>query len=203
MNQYIKLIVFITIVAFFTSFAFVSMDLLFSERIEQNQNRAYYESVLIHNKLEYDDATIFEVFDAHFTTYTFTHNGKEVVVYEHNTSKNKSFIIGIFEASGVWGDIVGVLTVDENFETLVNVSVLQNEEQLGKDVSTRGFLDQFLGLPLAGDTVTPVIIGPVGSNGDLPNEVDQLSGATGTSNGFQQIINEAYFIYRDLVGGSA
>jgi Na+-transporting NADH:ubiquinone oxidoreductase subunit NqrC len=198
MNQYIKLLIFITIVAFFTSFAFIAMDLLFSEKIEQNQNKAYYTTVLEHNEIEYDDASVFDIFDANINIDTFQYNGKELVVYSDSTTGNVSFIFGLFDASGVWGDIIGIVTLDASFQIIVNVSVLQQEEQLGKDVSSRGFLDQFVGLNLDVNSLSPVIVGSIGDNGDLPNEVDQLAGATGTSNGFQDIINESYFIYRDL-----
>jgi Na+-transporting NADH:ubiquinone oxidoreductase subunit C len=201
MNQYIKLLIFITIVAFFTSFAFISMDLLFSEKIEQNQNKAYYAAVLNHNNIAYNDANIFDVFDATIQVETYVYEGQELNVYINSENNNISVIFGLFDASGVWGDIIGIMTLDENFTRIINVSVLIQEEQLGKDVSTRGFLDQFLNLPLAGETLTPVIVGPIGPEGDLDNEVDQLSGATGTSNGFQNIINESYFIYRDLLEG--
>lgn len=204
MKQYISLITFISIVALFTSFAFVSMDLLFSARIEQNQNAANYRTILEHNDIEFTESNLFDTFEANIEVTEYTHNSKTILVYTNINNQNVSFKIGIFEAAGVWGDIIGIMTVNSDFSTLINVSVLQNEEQLGKDVSQRYFLDQFMGITLDNTILTPVIIGPIGDEGDLPNEVDQLAGATGTSNGFQNVINEAYFIYRDLViGGQA
>jgi len=204
MKQYISLITFISIVALFTSFAFVSMDLLFSARIEQNQNAANYRTILEHNQIEFTESNLFDVFEANIAVTEYTHNSKTILVYTNVNNQNVSFKIGIFEAAGVWGDIIGIMTVNSAFTSLINVSVLQNEEQLGKDVSQRYFLDQFVGIALDNTTLTPVIVGPIGDEGDLPNEVDQLAGATGTSTGFQNVINEAYFIYRDLViGGQA
>lgn len=203
MKQYYKLLVFITALASITSVAFILMDVLFSEKIEQNQNAANYEAMLIHNGTEFTDQTLFTVFDEVMQVESYTYNGKTVKIYTNQVTQNISFLIGIFDAAGVWGDIVGVMTVDPNFETIINVTVLQNEEQLGKDVATRGFLDQFVGLKLDVNSLTPVIIGPIGPEGDLYNEVDQLAGATGTSNGFQLIINESYFIYTELLESGA
>lgn len=203
MKQYYKLFVFIAVLGFITSSMFVAMDLLFSAKIEENQNKAYYEAILTHNAIAYDDSNIFDVFDANITVETFRHNGKDVRVFTNVNNNNVSFLIGIFDLGGVWGDIIGVMTVDASFETLINVSVLQNEEQLGKDVSQRYFLDQFMNMNFDTVSGTPVISGPIGDNGDLPNEVDQLAGATNTSNAFAAIINESYFIYIDLLGVGA
>ncbi|MGA0351374.1 MAG: FMN-binding protein [Acholeplasmataceae bacterium] len=188
MKDYIKLLVFISIVALITSFAFISMDLLFSARIEQNQNAAFYEAVLVHNEIEFTDENLFDVFDENITTQTYTYNGKEVVIYSNNTTNTVSFVFGLFQESGAWGAIIGVMTVNEAFDELINVSVLQNEEQAGKDVNKRYFLDQFKNLDMT--TVLDTTA--------LYDEIDQLTGATVTSNGIQAILIESYNIYKDL-----
>ena len=188
MKDYIKLLVFISIVALITSFAFISMDLLFSARIEQNQNSAFYRTVLVHNDIEFTESNLFDVFDENITTQTYTYNGKELVIYSNESANTVSFIFGLFDASGVWGDIIGIMTVNEAFDELINVSVLQNEEQAGKDVSQRYFLDQFKNLDM-----TTVL-----DTAALYDEIDQLAGATGTSNGLQAVLIESYNIYKDL-----
>lgn len=188
MKDYIKLLVFISIVALITSFAFISMDLLFSARIEQNQNAAFYEAVLVHNEIEFTDENLFDVFDENITTQTYTYNGKEVVIYSNNTTNTVSFVFGLFQESGAWGAIIGVMTVNEAFDELINVSVLQNEEQAGKDVNKRYFLDQFKNLDMT--TVLDTTA--------LYDEIDQLTGATVTSIGIQAILIESYNIYKDL-----
>ena len=177
-----------SIVALITSFAFISMDLLFSARIEQNQNAAFYEAVLVHNEIEFTDENLFDVFDENITTQTYTYNGKEVVIYSNNTTNTVSFVFGLFQESGAWGAIIGVMTVNEAFDELINVSVLQNEEQAGKDVNKRYFLDQFKNLDMT--TVLDTTA--------LYDEIDQLTGATVTSIGIQAILIESYNIYKDL-----
>jgi len=188
MKDYIKLLVFISIVALITSFAFISMDLLFSARIEQNQNAAFYRAVLVHNDIEFTEDKLFDVFEENITTQSYTYNGKELVIYSNESANTVSFIFGLFDASGLWGDIIGIMTVNEAFDELINVSVLQNEEQAGKDVSQRYFLDQFKNLDM-----TTVL-----DTAALYDEIDQLAGATGTSNGLQAVLIESYNIYKDL-----
>lgn len=188
MKDYIKLLVFISIVALITSFAFISMDLLFSARIEQNQNAAFYRAVLVHNDIEFTEDNLFDVFDENITTQTYTYNGKELVIYSNESANTVSFIFGLFEESGAWGAMIGVMTVNDSFDELINVSVLQNEEQAGKDVSQRYFLDQFKNLDM-----TTVL-----DTAALYDEIDQLTGATITSNSIQAILIESYNIYKDL-----
>ncbi len=70
---------------------------------------------------------------------TYVYEGQELNVYINSENNNISVIFGLFDASGVWGDIIGIMTLDENFTRIINVSVLIQEEQLEKDVSTRGY----------------------------------------------------------------
>ena len=190
MKDYLKLFVFISIVALITSFAFISMDLLFSARIEQNQNEAYYRTILVHNEITFTEDNMFEVFEETMTTQTFTYEDLEVRVFVNQENNNVSFIFGLFEKAGVWGDIIGIMTVNEDFTEVVNVSVLINEEQAGKDVSQRYYLDQFKG--------TNVSL--LESSQALYDEIDQLAGATKTSYAFQEVLLEGFNIYKNLLG---
>lgn len=192
-KDYLKLFVFISIVALITSFAFISMDLLFSARIEQNQNESYYRAVLVHNEVEFTDDTLFEVFEETMTTQTYTYDGQELRIFLNNDNDNVSFIFGLFEEAGAWGDIIGVMTVNNDFTEVVNVSVLINDEQAGKDVSQRYYLDQFKNLNVS----------LLETSQQLYDEVDQLTGATITSNAMQSILFESYNIYKNLFESEA
>lgn len=200
MKQYIKLITFIAILGTITSLAFVGMDLLFSAKIEENENRALYHAILDHNDATFTDETIFDVFESEITIENYSINGTEVRLFIDNNTNNISFIFGIFAQSGYINDIVGVLTIEDDFTTIVDITILQQGETpgLGGKVVLREFLDQFVGLQFDQTSDTPVIIGPIGDTGDLDNEVDQISGATNTSNAFMKILNESYFIYKDI-----
>ena len=140
MKRYIDLLIYIFVLALLTSTAFISMDLLFSKRIEQNQNEDFYRAILTHNNLEFNDDDLFDVFESEIEVQKFYYENKELNVYFCDATKTISFVFGIFDQAGVWGDIIGVMTLDENLEHIVDLSVIQQEEQLGKDVSSRGFL---------------------------------------------------------------
>ncbi|MGE4320504.1 MAG: FMN-binding protein [Acholeplasmataceae bacterium] len=200
MKQYIQLVIFVGILGLITSLAFVGMDLLFSARIEANENKALYQAILNHNDATYTEETLFDVFNSEITVEDYQVHGEDVKLYIDNQTNNISFIFGIFAESGYINDIVGVLTIEDDFKTIVDITILQQGETpgLGGKVVLREFLDQFVGLEFDDTSETPIVIGPLGTTGNLPNEVDQIAGATNTSNAFMRILNESYFIYKDL-----
>jgi len=200
MKQYVGLVIFVGILGFITSLAFVGMDLLFSAKIEANEKAALYQAVLSHNNESFTDKTLFDVFDSAIVVEDFTINGQDVKLYIDRNTNNISFIFGIFAQSGYINDIVGVLTIEDDFKTIVDITILQQGETpgLGGKVVLREFLDQFIGLQFDDTQEFPIVVGPLGSTGNAANEVDQIAGATNTSNAFQKILTESYFIYRDL-----
>ncbi|MCF7929944.1 MAG: FMN-binding protein [Acholeplasmataceae bacterium] len=200
MKQYISLIIFIGVLGFITSLAFVGMDLLFSARIEANENAALYQAILLHNDETFTESTYFSVFESVIVVEDYVVNGQDVKLYINTDTNHISFIFGIFDASGYIDDIVGVLTIEDDFKTIVDITILQQGETpgLGGKVVLREFLDQFVGLELDDTTEFPVVIGPIGSTENAPNEVDQIAGATNTSNAFQGVLAESYYIYKDL-----
>jgi len=200
MKQYMQLIIFVGVLGLITSFAFVGMDLLFSERIEANENAALYSAILSHNDATFTQSSMFDVFTSEIEVENLVVDGKDVKMYIDNKTNNISFLFGIFDESGYINDIVGILTVEEDFLTIVDITILQQEETpgLGGKVALREFLDQFIGLKFDDTSEFPIIIGPIGSNDNAANEVDQIAGATNTSRAFQRILTESYYVYKDL-----
>ncbi len=111
----------------------------------------------------------------------------ELTSYRHLETMNLSFE---FRGKGLWGEIYGIMTLKEDLMTIVNVSVLEQEETpgLGAIVGERVFLDQFIG-----KVFDPTI--RIGKNPVGDSEVDQISGATSTSGSFQIILNKIQDIY--------
>ncbi|MBU1093780.1 MAG: FMN-binding protein [Firmicutes bacterium] len=200
MKQYISLVIFVGILGFVTSLAFVGMDLLFSDRIDANENAALYQAILSHNDASFTSSTMFDVFSSEIVVEDFVVNGQDVKLYIDSQTNNISFVFGIFSESGYIADIVGVLTIENDFKTIVDITILQQGETpgLGGKVVLREFLDQFVGLQFDDTQEFPIVVGPIEATANAANEVDQISGATNTSSSFQRILTESYFIYRDL-----
>jgi Na+-transporting NADH:ubiquinone oxidoreductase subunit NqrC len=55
-----------------------------------------------------------------------------------------------------------------------------------------------MGLQFDNSSEFPIVIGPIGAASNAANEVDQIAGATNTSDAFQRILIESYSVYKDL-----
>lgn len=199
MKQYIKMLSFVFIMGFLTSIVFVGMDALTAERIEMNKDAAIYSAVLTHNDITYNSGNLAEVFNDNITVEEVTYNGQLLSFYINEVNGNVSFLYGVFSLGGLWGPVRGVITLESDFQTIVNVSVLEEQETpgLGGKVKNREFLDQFIGLQLLPELERPVEVNKDAA-ANKANEVDEISGATGTSTAFERLLNDSYQIYRDL-----
>jgi Na+-transporting NADH:ubiquinone oxidoreductase subunit C len=199
MKQYTKMLTFVFIMGFLTSLVFVGMDALTAERIEANKDAAIYSAVLNHNEISFNSGNLADVFNENITVEEVIYEGQTLSFYINEANGNVSFMYGVFALGGLWGPLRGVITLESDFQTIVNVTVLEEQETpgLGGKVKNRDFLDQFIGL-----VVIPELDRPVEVNKDAAaneaNEVDEISGATGTSTAFERLLNDSYQIYRDL-----
>ncbi|WP_162151166.1 FMN-binding protein [Haploplasma modicum] len=185
MKNYIKMVVFVLLMGAFSALLLIGVDVLTKDRISQNKLIELQSTILEHNGVLYTLDNVFELFESQVTP----EEKEGLVLYRHNETNNVSFNIG---GSGLWGPIKGILTLQEDFKTIVNVSILEQEETpgLGAFVGERVFLDR-----LVGKVFDPTINIVKGSDGTLPNEIDSITGATGTSSAFQIILNNAYKAY--------
>lgn len=199
MKQYTKMLTFVFIMGFLTSLVFVGMDALTAERIEANKDAAIYSAVLNHNEISFNSGNLADVFNENITVEEVIYEGQTLSFYINEENGNVSFMYGVFALGGLWGPLRGVITLESDFQTIVNVTVLEEQETpgLGGKVKNRDFLDQFIGLVLIPELDRPVEVNKDAAANEA-NEVDEISGATGTSTAFERLLNDSYQIYRDL-----
>jgi Na+-transporting NADH:ubiquinone oxidoreductase subunit C len=199
MKQYTKMLTFVFIMGFLTSLVFVGMDALTAERIEANKDAAIYSAVLSHNEISFNSGNLADVFNENITVEEVIYEGQTLSFYINEANGNVSFMYGVFALGGLWGPLRGVITLESDFQTIVNVTVLEEQETpgLGGKVKNRDFLDQFIGLVLIPELDRPVEVNKDAAANEA-NEVDEISGATGTSTAFERLLNDSYQIYRDL-----
>lgn len=201
MKTYSKMIGFVFIMGFITSLVFVGMDVLTAERIAVNKNAAIYSAVLTHNDISFNNVNLIDVFNENIETtdvfeINLDGNTYEVVLFINKDNGQVSFQFGVFTLGGLWGPIGGIITLQNDFETVVNVTILNEVETpgLGGKIKDRKFLDQFVGLKLDVNSETPVMIRKDSAN-NLSNEVDEIAGATGTSTAFERLLNQSFVLY--------
>lgn len=186
MKTYMKMIVFVLIMGILTSVLLGGMDALTKERIEKNQEAELKSVVLNANNVSYSLTNIHNVFDEEINII----KKDDFIFYE---GKDTKYISYVFSGNGVWGPITGVITLKSDFQTIVKISILEQEETpgLGGVIADAKYLLNYVGkkmLPEINITKNPV---------NEENDVIAISGATRTSNAFKTILNQTYQIAKE------
>jgi Na+-transporting NADH:ubiquinone oxidoreductase subunit C len=183
MNKNIKMLLFVLFLGTFTSVLLLLMGLITDERIENNQAALIKSAILDGFDIEYNFANINDVFDDEVTIY----EDGDAIIYEDPSTGYVSFQ---FEGGGVWGPIIGILTLEDDWETIVEITILEQEETpgLGGVVAERNYLDNYVGKEMEIDILK-------GATTLSSNQVDSITGATRTSDAFETILNTNYQSY--------
>lgn len=153
------------------------------------ENTALYRAILESHNISFNSSNLGTTFQEEIELIHI--NGLNF--YLHRASERVSFR---FSGNGVWGPIIGVLTLENDVETIHSIRVIVHSEtpNLGGAVGDTNYLELFVGRSM----VPEIRLVNSGSDPDNPNEVDAIAGATLTSNRFQNILNEAYSIYSTI-----
>jgi Na+-transporting NADH:ubiquinone oxidoreductase subunit C len=119
--------------------------------------------------------------------------GLEVYRYvpQPGSGAEESVAIG-FEGPGLWGPVKGFLALDKQMRTIRGITFYEQEETpgLGGEIASSWFRKQFIGKKIVDQAGNPGII-ISSSEGEAPNKVDAISGATLTCDKVQTMLNEA------------
>jgi len=182
MRKYFETIRFVVILGLFTSTVLLGMEYITNKRIEAVIEARFKQSVLDAHSLSYTDSNFEDIYSDEITELELEAN----TFYVSNTTGNVTFE---FSGGGVWGPILGVITLDSNFLLIVNIIVLVQEETpgLGGIVAEDQYLETFVGksmlpsIDIVKDALTLE-----------NNQVDSITGATKTSDAFEIILNTTY-----------
>lgn len=188
MSQYIKMLVFALALAIGASGILLGMEELTAERIEANQEIELQQVILDAYGIEYNTTNINDVFES---SVDVIKEGEKILYVDQNSGA----VSFQFSGGGVWGPIIGVLTLESDYETIRSITVLQQEETpgLGGVVATPQYLENFEGI-----LMTPELLIEKDTSENDPNEVDSITGATRTSDAFESILNNAYDAHQSM-----
>ncbi|MDR2835370.1 MAG: NADH:ubiquinone reductase (Na(+)-transporting) subunit C [Bacteroidales bacterium] len=110
----------------------------------------------------------------------------------------------IFSLSGkgLWGEINGFVSTDDNFITIYGIIFNHVSETpgLGGDINTPKFQSEFFGKKLFNNDFSMIDLKIIKNRKpDNLKDVDALSGATLTSNGVQEMIENCMTIYKPFI----
>jgi Na+-transporting NADH:ubiquinone oxidoreductase subunit C len=123
-------------------------------------------------------------------------NGLDVFQYEADDGSIKYAVP--FEGAGLWGDITGIIAMEQDLKTLVGMDFISQNETpgLGGRIEEDWFKEQFRGISLYEDGEY-IRFSTAGSEG----QVDAITGATATSNAVLDILNESINQAKSNIGG--
>lgn len=190
MKNYIKMIIFVLVMGSATALLLGGMDMLTKERIAENELAELKSNILEAYGISYTLGNIHEVFGDEVEEET--HDG--ITFYIDGNTGAVSYI---FEGNGVWGPIIGIITLKSDFETIQKITILQQEETpgLGGVIAESKYLENYVNKKM--EPSLAIVKAPE----DSPNEVVAISGATRTSNAFQTILNTSYAEAKTAWGG--
>ncbi|MFZ9139410.1 MAG: FMN-binding protein [Bacilli bacterium] len=202
MNKYVRMMLFVAVLGTVSGGLLFGTGAVTNTLIEANEDALLKSEVLTSHGIEYNFSNIHEVFAE--TTSVITVDGEyegedyTYTYYQDNANGTITFGFGPTFGGGVWGPIIGLLSLESDFTTIVRISVLQQGETpgLGGIVATRTYLDTFNGKSIGiGDDALAIIkdLDPATAEA---NEVRSITGATRTSNQFNIILNNAYVAHR-------
>ena len=93
-----------------------------------------------------------------------------------------------FEGPGLWGPIRGIASINSDLKTIRTIKILHQEETpgLGARIAEKEYLGQF-----KNKEVIPRLIFTAQGKAKANNEVDAITGATGTSKALEKLLNES------------
>lgn len=183
MKRYLKMVWFILILGTLTSVVFVGMEIWTRPLIDANAANELKSIVLSANDISFNTGNISDVFDENIEV-------EEVGDFTFYVEKNSGRISYQFSGGGVWGPIIGIITLENDKETIRQIRIMQQEETpgLGGIVADLKYLAKYVGIMI----VPQIEVNIPDSAANKPNEVDSITGATRTSKAFEKILNDSY-----------
>jgi Na+-transporting NADH:ubiquinone oxidoreductase subunit C len=183
MKRYLKMVWFILILGTLTSVVFVGMEIWTRPLIDANAANELKSIVLSANDISFNTGNISAVFDENIEV-------EEVGDFTFYVEKNSGRISYQFSGGGVWGPIIGIITLESDKETIRQIRIMQQEETpgLGGIVADLKYLAKYVGIMI----VPQIEVNIPDSATNKPNEVDSITGATRTSKAFEKILNDSY-----------
>ena len=124
MNEYVKMLLFVVILGSITSILLLAGDYLTKDLIEENKAADLKSAILDANDIAYSFSNIHDIFADEIDTV-------EIDGFTFYVDKTSGSISYLFDGGGVWGPIIGIITLESDFETISRITILQQEETPG------------------------------------------------------------------------
>lgn len=195
MNEKVKTVIFTVVVTAFFIFMVSGINALLKERIGNNKTVARQKVILRLFGLITPDQQIPEnaipVMFASTTSKINFNVPAAPEAYRLSNSASKVCVVA-FTGQGFWDNITGFIALDMESKNITGIEFTQHGETpgLGGRISEPEFKARFKGKPFSALRADGLMLKIVAEgSASKADEVDGITGATGTSNALEKIVN--------------
>lgn len=188
MNAPFKVLIFVVIMGTVAGAMLVGVNAFTTPLISKNEELKSKFSVLDVLEIEHDKSNIINIFDDKVNIskkgkYTFYSGPDSSVAFE-------------FYGPGLWGPIAGIISLEKDLKTIRKIKITHQEETpgLGGRIAEGSYLKQF-----KNKEIFPALKFMPEGKASQKNEVDAITGATGSSRALEKLINENVKIYLKVI----
>ncbi len=202
MNKtYQKMLVFVLIMGTTAGGLLVGADLLTRSQIQQNQVNLKQRTILQSHDYDLSSVTDLATYYAdkiEVLEKLAEYKDEPIFIYRDRESDDITIAFDKRFGAGVWGPIVGYLTLESDLVTIKSVAIISQKETpgLGAKVTTPVFLNSLVGKLMEPALVIDKVQGDTIE--DL-NYVTSIVGATRTSVAFQNLLNSTFAFHQPLL----
>ena len=175
----LRIIIFTLVMSHASGAILLGVNVYTTPMIEKNEELKLKSSVLDAIEIPYEKNETIDIFDRNVKTvkkgkYIFYTASDGAVAFE-------------FSGPGLWGPIHGIVSLEKDLKTIRSIKVTHQEETpgLGGRIAEKAYLKQF-----KAKEVSPRLVFMGEGKSKEKNEVDAITGATGSSKAFEKLINE-------------
>lgn len=179
MKNALRVLIFVLVMGTVSGTLLVGVNSFTTPLIAKNEGLKLKSSVLDVLEIPYNKSNIESVFDSSVKVST-------VDKYKFYRVSDGSLAFE-FYGPGLWGAISGIISLEKDLKTIRKIKVTHQEETpgLGGRIAEDGYLKQF-----KNKEVLPKLTFMPEGKASHKNEVDAITGATGSSRAFEKLINE-------------
>lgn len=179
MKSVLRIVIFVVVMGTVSAGLLVSVNSFTLPLITKNEELRIKSSILDTLEIAYDKINVLEIFNVKVEVlkkdgYTFYEAADNSIAFE-------------FYGAGLWGPISGTMSLEKDLKTIRRIKITHQEETpgLGGRIAEEDYLKQF-----KDKEILPKLIFMPEGKASKKNEVDAITGATGSSRALEKLINE-------------
>lgn len=190
MRNALRVLIFVLVMGTVSGGLLVGVNSFTSPLISKNEELKLKSSVLDVLEIPYNKFNLLSTFDKDIKII-------EKAQYKFYNASDGSVAFA-FSGPGLWGPISGMASLEKDLKTIRRIKITHQEETpgLGGRIAEEPYLKQF-----KNKEISPRIIFMPEGKAVAKNEVDAITGATGSSRAFEKLINENVQKYLSALKG--